>query len=249
MYTALGALRTHDAADGRELPDGPSGPASQVVVSPDGERLVTVYQEQDGSAVTVGRSAAGDVRWLRSDPHPHWLNLAGFAPDGLLFPPLIELLIAASIFYVAIENIVGGAAVSRRWWLAFAFGLIHGFGFAFALQETLQFAGAHLLTSLLAFNVGVEIGQVLVLLLLVPVLHLLFTRVVAERMGTIVLSAVVAHVGWHWMADRVDAVRPALDAVSILLLVRFSLVAVSVVAMLWVGYRFYEILVAQISAN
>jgi hypothetical protein len=170
--------------------------------------------------------------------------VAGFAPTGLWFPPLIELLIAASIFYVAIENVIGGAAggaaVSRRWVLAFVFGLVHGFGFSFALQETLQFAGAHLVTSLLAFNTGVEIGQILVLLALVPVLHLLFTRVVAERMGTIVLSALVAHVGWHWMADRVDAVRPALDAVSILLLVRGSLVAVSVVALFWLGHRFYE---------
>ncbi|HYH66013.1 MAG TPA: hypothetical protein VD866_15050, partial [Urbifossiella sp.] len=96
LYTTFGALRTHDAADGRELPEGPSGPASQVIVSPDGERLVTVYQEQDGSAVTVGRSAAGDVRWLRSDPHPHWLNLAGFAPDGdryLLVGPQHALLV------------------------------------------------------------------------------------------------------------------------------------------------------------
>ena len=47
--------------------------------------------------------------------------------------------------------------------VAFGFGLVHGFGFSFALRETLQFAGSHLLTSLLAFNVGVELGQLLVL--------------------------------------------------------------------------------------
>ena len=68
---------------------------------------------------------------------------------------------------------------------------MHGFGFSFALRETLQFAGSHLLTSLLAFNVGVELGQVLVLLRLVPALSLLFRYVVAERVGTIVLSALV----------------------------------------------------------
>ena len=143
--------------------------------------------------------------------------------------------------------------MSRRWVMAFGFGLVHGFGFSFALQETLQFAGAHLVTSLLAFNAGVEIGQILVLLVLVPVLHLLFTRVVAERMGTIVLSALVAHVAWHWMADRVDAVRPALhavfDASSILLLVRFSLVAVSVAAVLWLGNRFYGMLSRKIASD
>ena len=183
----------------------------------------------------------------------HSISLAaavsGFVPDGLWFPPLIELLIAASVFYVAIENIVGTAAVSRRWLVAFAFGLVHGFGFSFALQETLQFAGAHLATSLLAFNAGVEIGQILVLLVLLPVLHLLFTRVVAERMGTIVLSALVAHVGWHWMADRVDAARPALDAVSILLLVRVSLAAVSVAAVIWLGYRCYGMASSKIASS
>ena len=52
--------------------------------------------------------------------------------------------------------------------IAFGFGLVHGFGFSFALRETLQFAGSHLLTSLLSFNIGVELGQLLVLLLLIP---------------------------------------------------------------------------------
>jgi hypothetical protein len=130
-----------------------------------------------------------------------------FAPGALWFPPLIETLIACSIVYMALENIVGGATVHRRWMIAFGFGLVHGFGFSFALKETLQFAGSHLLTSLLGFNIGVELGQLLVLALLVPALDLLFRRVVAERMGTIVLSALVAHTGWHWMLERADRLR------------------------------------------
>ena len=81
------------------------------------------------------------------------------APDALWFPPLIETLIATSIVYMALENIVGGATVHRRWMVAFGFGLVHGFGFSFALRETMQFAGSHLLASLLSFNVGVELGQ------------------------------------------------------------------------------------------
>ena len=92
------------------------------------------------------------------------------APDALWFPPLIETLIAISIVYMALENIVGGSTVQRRWMIAFGFGLVHGFGFSFALRQTLQFAGSHLLTSLLSFNVGVELGQLLVLALLIPVL-------------------------------------------------------------------------------
>ena len=122
------------------------------------------------------------------------------APSALWFPPLIETLIAASIVYMALENIVG--TLHSRWIIAFAFGLVHGFGFSFALRETLQFAGAHLLTSLLAFNIGVELGQLLVLAILIPVLDLLFRFVAEERIGTIILSALVAHTGWHWMIDR-----------------------------------------------
>ena len=95
-------------------------------------------------------------------------------------------------------------APQRRWVVTFGFGLVHGFGFSFALRESLQFAGSHLLTSLLAFNVGVELGQLLVLLVLLPVLALLFARVVDERVGTIVLSAFVAHTAWHWLAERWD---------------------------------------------
>jgi hypothetical protein len=123
------------------------------------------------------------------------------APDALWFPPLVETLIATSIVYMALENIVG-TKIRRRWAITFIFGLVHGFGFSFALRDTLQFAGAHLLTSLLSFNVGVELGQLLVLLLLVPTLHMLFRYVVAERMGTILLSVLIAHTSWHWMTER-----------------------------------------------
>ena len=91
--------------------------------------------------------------------------------------------------------------------MAFAFGLVHGFGFSFALRENLQLAGTHLLTSLLAFNFGVELGQLMVLLFLIPLLDLFFRYVVEERMGTIILSALIAHTGWHWMIERIDHLR------------------------------------------
>jgi len=123
------------------------------------------------------------------------------APAALWFPPLIETLIATSIVYMALENIAVDSP-RRRWMITFLFGLVHGFGFSFGLQHTLQFAGSHLLTSLLSFNIGVELGQLLVLVLMVPALGLLFRYVVAERMGTIILSAIVAHTAWHWMTDR-----------------------------------------------
>jgi hypothetical protein len=85
--------------------------------------------------------------------------------------------------------------------------LVHGFGFSFGLQHTLQFAGSYLLTSLLSFNVGVELGQLLVLALLVPLLNILFKHVVTERVGTIILSVIVGHTAWHWMIERFDVLR------------------------------------------
>ncbi len=145
-------------------------------------------------------------------------SAAGLAPSALWFPTLVETLIALSIVWMAFENILGIGA-ERRWTAAFGFGLVHGFGFSFALAESLQFAGAHLAASLLAFNVGVELGQLLVLLFLVPVLDAVLGRLPSERIGTILISALIAHTAWHWSAERgADLLlhrpwTPALDVV------------------------------------
>jgi hypothetical protein len=159
------------------------------------------------------------------------------APSGLWFPPLVETLIAASIVYMALENIVG-AKVERRWVVSFVFGLVHGFGFSFALRETLQFAGSHLLTSLLSFNLGVELGQLLVLAVTVPALALLVRRV-DPRMATIILSALVAHTGWHWMTTRGEQLMqfsvPAADPAVLAQGVRGLMVVVAGVAVWWLS--------------
>ncbi len=159
---------------------------------------------------------------------------SGFVPDGLWFPPLVEALIAASIIYMALENILSpDAPVRRRWVLAFAFGLVHGFGFSFALRETLQFAGSHLLMSLLSFNAGIELGQLLVVAALVPMLQIVLTRV-PERVAVIVVSAFVAHTGWHWMLERGERLRQfAFPAVSPLMATRALFLMVLLVAVTW----------------
>ena len=172
----------------------------------------------------------------------HCLTLAasvlGFAPDALWFPPLIEVLIALSILYMAFENIVG-PKLERRWLVAFGFGLVHGFGFSFALRESLQFAGSHLATSLLSFNVGVELGQLLVLVIAIPALALLFKRVVAERMGTILASALIAHTAWHWTLDRAAVLGqfrfhwPAIDASFVMASMRLLMLLLIVVGLGW----------------
>ena len=161
-----------------------------------------------------------------------------FGPDSLWFPPLIETLIAMSIVYMALENIVG-ASLHRRWLITFGFGLVHGFGFSFALKQTLQFAGSHLLTSLLSFNIGVELGQLLVLVVTIPVLDFLFRRVVAERLGTIILSGFVLHTAWHWMTDRYDTLKqydftvPELTPAFIAELLRYAMALVALAGVLW----------------
>ena len=172
-------------------------------------------------------------------------SASGLAPDALWFPPFIEVLIALSIVYMAFENIVG-AKVERRWLIAFAFGLVHGFGFSFALRQSLQFAGSHLTTSLLAFNVGVELGQLFVLAVAIPVLALLFRYVVAERVGTILLSALVAHTAWHWMLERGAALReyrfawPAFDLALAVAAIRVLMLLLILAAALWAMYALYR---------
>lgn len=163
----------------------------------------------------------------------------GYAPDALWFPPLVETLIAASIVWMALSNIIGVGTGKRRWMAAFGFGLVHGFGFSFALRETLQFAGNHLITALLAFNLGVELGQLAVIAVLVPALGLLFRYVVPERTGAILLSALVAHSGLHWLADRFDTLHqfpleaPDLSSAAIASALRAAMWIAAAAAAVW----------------
>jgi HupE / UreJ protein len=159
----------------------------------------------------------------------HSVTLIGtaynLAPIGAWFPPFIEAAIAASIFYMAIENIIG-ANVNQRWIITGLFGLVHGFGFADVLKEQLQFAGSNLLVSLLSFNVGIEIGQLAVLCVFVPALALLLRGRMSGRMGIIVLSAIIANIAWQWMAQRGEALWqtpwPPLTLPAVMTLARWA---------------------------
>ncbi|MGC2202685.1 MAG: HupE/UreJ family protein [Stellaceae bacterium] len=158
----------------------------------------------------------------------HSITLIGtaynLAPIGPWFPPFIEAAIAASIFYMAIENIIG-ANVNQRWIITGLFGLVHGFGFADVLKEQLQFAGSNLLVSLLSFNIGIEIGQLAVLCVFVPALALILRGRMAGRMGIIVLSAIIANIAWQWMMVRGEALWltpwPQLTIPAVLTLARW----------------------------
>ncbi|MCM3880939.1 MAG: HupE/UreJ family protein [Vicinamibacterales bacterium] len=160
----------------------------------------------------------------------------GLEPSGPWFPPLVGTLMAFSILYVAVENAIG-ANLKTRWIVALVFGLVHGFGFALAFGDLLQFAGGHKLAALVSFNIGLELGQIIILLIAVPALTLLFTQVFPERAGSIVLSAIVAHSAWHWMMDRLAVLRttdwPVMDAPTALILVRWLLALTVVAGAVW----------------
>ncbi len=96
--------------------------------------------------------------------------------------------------------------------------------------------------SLLSFNVGVELGQLLVLLICIPALEVLFRYVVAERVGTIILSVLVAHTGWHWMAERAVIFSqyqiqwPELSVGLFLTLLGWLLLALIVAGLAWLAF-------------
>jgi len=185
---------------------------------------------------------------------------SSLAPDALWFPPLVETLIATAIVYLALENIVmrtqskefapfstvdisALSSLKRRWFVAFAFGLLHGFGFSFGLSQTLQFAGSHVVASILSFNVGVEAAQLVVVAIAIAALDLLFRRVVAERMGTILVSAIAGHAAWHWMSDRWAILRqfrfevPAIDALFWVAAMRWLMLVVVAVGLYWLVFN------------
>jgi HupE / UreJ protein len=170
--------------------------------------------------------------------HSITLTLAAFglAPLGTWFAPTVGALIALSLVYVAIENAVG-RGFAHRWVVALLFGLFHGLGFAIALQETLQFAGAHHVIALAAYNVGLELGTLIILAIVMPAFNLLFTQVVAERAGIIVASVLIGHVGWHWMTERFTIANlsgwPELDLQMMLTIVRWLLALTVVGGALW----------------
>jgi len=104
-----------------------------------------------------------------------------------------------SIFYMALENVVG-ASLRRRWIIAGLFGLVHGFGFAAALSE-LELSGAAMVRALIGFNLGVELGQLVFIALFFPPL-LWLVRGQRWVIAPSAVSVVVAIVGAYWFIDR-----------------------------------------------
>ena len=134
--------------------------------------------------------------------HSITLSLAAL---NLVTPParLIEPAIALSIVYVGVDNLMVGRGRDVRAWIAFAFGFIHGFGFANVLRE-MNLPSRALGWSLFSFNLGVEIGQLLVVVLVASVLMALrSSSEAASRHLAFAGSLAVILVGAFWFVQRV----------------------------------------------
>ena len=123
---------------------------------------------------------------------------------------IIEPLIAASIIFVGAENFRKGDGVKARCWLAFGFGLIHGFGLAGALRDArLGTTVSSMLTGLLSINLGIELGQLTVAALFLALLWQLRKIKSVERYSTPVLSIIVIALGCWWLVERTFLSYPA----------------------------------------
>ena len=139
----------------------------------------------------------------------HSITLSLAALNVVVLPgTIVEPAIAASIVYVAMENFFT-RNIDSRWRITFAFGLVHGFGFAGALREIGLPTNA-VATALAAFNIGVEIGQVVIVGIVVPALIALDRLMAVDgtkpaRAATLVyaLSAVITVLGSYWFLTRV----------------------------------------------
>ena len=122
----------------------------------------------------------------------HTITLTLAALDLVVLPSaLVESLIALSIAYVALENLLPRHAFSRRWAVSFVFGLVHGFGFSSVLRE-IGLPKENLLLSLVNFNIGVEAGQLTVILLAVPVFMRFKSKPWEPRVVAVVSGAILA---------------------------------------------------------
>ena len=125
----------------------------------------------------------------------------GLATLGLVALPsrLIESLIALSIAYIAIENFTGHTLVDR-WKITFLFGLVHGFGFSNVLRE-MELTRRTLATSLFSFNIGVEIGQLVFVAALFPLLIYL-GRTRWKEQVIAAASVAIMSLGFYWFVQR-----------------------------------------------
>lgn len=196
------------------LPGEPSGarPAAVVQTSLSGFFLLGIEHILTGydhllflfALLLVCDSLVAAAKIITCFTLAHSLTLALATFDVVQMPStVIEPLIAASIIYVGVENIVAGQKVRWRYALTFAFGLIHGLGFAGILRELgVGSSGAAVAGPLLTFNLGVELGQLAVAALVLPLLLWLRHKPLFLTRGVPAFSLAVAAAGAYWLIER-----------------------------------------------
>jgi hydrogenase/urease accessory protein HupE len=116
---------------------------------------------------------------------------------------IVEPLIAATIIYVGVENILRGDHPKGRQWLTFFFGLVHGFGFAAVLREMgISSMETGILLPLFSFNLGVELGQITVAAVFLPIIWWLHKQPLIEPKLTPVCSIFASVAGAYWLIER-----------------------------------------------
>jgi hydrogenase/urease accessory protein HupE len=134
----------------------------------------------------------------------HSITLALAAMNLVDIPStIVEPLIAATIIYVGVENIIRGDHPKGRQWLTFFFGLVHGFGFAAVLREMgISSLETGILVPLFSFNLGVEIGQITVASIVLPIVWWLHKKPAIEPYLTPVCSVLASLAGAYWLIER-----------------------------------------------
>jgi hypothetical protein len=152
--------------------------------------------------LATARGAWSVVRIVTAFTLAHSITLSVAALGIVTIPDrIIEPLIAATIVWVALENLFAAEPDRRRWIWSFGFGLVHGFGFASVLGE-LGLKGATLVRGLVGFNVGVEIGQLIFVAVFLPALMWL-SRGRGARLTPRIASLAVAAIGTYWLVERI----------------------------------------------
>ena len=152
--------------------------------------------------LATARGAWSVVRIVTAFTLAHSVTLSVAALGIVTIPDrIIEPLIAATIVWVALENLLSAEPDRRRWIWSFGFGLVHGFGFASVLGE-LGLKGVTLVRGLVGFNVGVEIGQLIFVAVFLPALMWL-SRGRGARLTPRIASLAVAAIGAYWLVERI----------------------------------------------
>jgi hydrogenase/urease accessory protein HupE len=155
--------------------------------------------------LVVARGFFSSLSIITSFTIAHSITLAAATFNLAHIPSrIVEPLIAASIVYVGIENLLRSDVPKARQLVTFGFGLIHGFGFASVLREMGIGAGTDgIALPLLSFNVGVELGQIMVAAVALPIVWKLRAKPVFIARWAPVCSAAVVLLGSFWFAERV----------------------------------------------